>query len=86
MGEFALVEFIALVGTDYITLIEKLKSLNINFKIVDSVSTSHGQVFCGLETEYATMIKLTDAFLAERMRISYIPETLKNKYRNEGVS
>ena len=29
----------------------------------------------------ATMIKLQDPFLAEHMRISYIPEDLKNKYR-----
>jgi hypothetical protein len=34
-----------------------------------------------IEPSFATLLKLKDAELAERMRISYISDELKNKYR-----
>lgn len=35
-----------------------------------------------IKSETATAIKLGNPFLANRMRISYIPDELKDKYRN----
>jgi hypothetical protein len=36
-----------------------------------------------IREEYATVLKLQDHFLAERMRVSSIADDLKNKYRRK---
>lgn len=38
-------------------------------------------VGCKMDAQYATIIKMSDPFLAERMRISYISDELKDRYR-----
>lgn len=84
------VEFIAGV-LDAPLLAEKLKLLGDEFEMVTS-ELEFEQVTSSTYREYlsvsgkitsdtASFIKLSDPFLAERMRISYISDELKNKYR-----
>jgi hypothetical protein len=91
MNEFILVEFIAL-GDDRAILIDKLEKLEGDFQFIkthadydirhDTVINEWYIVFGRIDSMYASMIKLQDPFLSERMRISYISEELKNKYRS----
>ena len=91
MNEFVLVEFIAEYPDNSDLLISKLADLGPDFVIIKE-DDEHEEDEFGARNEwlrvtgmisslYASVIKLRDPFLAERMRISYIPDALKDKYR-----
>jgi len=91
MKEYVLVEFLA-VEEDRNTLIKKLHDLGEDFQFTkddfefetDDAGLSHSnwyRISGRISSMYASVIKLQDSFLAERMRISYIPDELKEKYR-----
>ena len=68
----------------------EIRKLGSEFELIDNNYTSSEdftyhtlQKYCGkISSETATLIKLSNPFLAERMHISYISDELKNKYRN----
>ena len=85
MKEYLLVEFIA-EGDDIEVLEEKLALLGEDFKKekehnYTNYANAVSVIFGRISSIYASVIKLKDPFLAERMRISYIPDELKDKYR-----
>jgi len=88
MNETVLVEFLAKVPEDNMTLIDKM--IRIDYVLIstdiectegDGVTEVWYKVTTRMTAADATAIKLRDKFLAERMRISYIPDELKDKYR-----
>lgn len=92
MKEVILVEFIAGLPIESSLLLKKLSVLPIaEFCIKNSKNFSKADVNGNyvewiivtgeITSAYATIVKLQDPFLAERMRISYIPNELKDKYR-----
>lgn len=91
MNEFVLVEFIASYPDDSDLLLSKLGALGKDFVTIkesdefDEDEDGHRdewlRVTGMISSMYASVIKLQDPFLAERMRISYIPSELKDKYR-----
>lgn len=91
MNEYVLIEFIAEQPTEARLLLEKLLALGEDFKLIgtsdeneedeDGNYSSWVRVSGKISSAYASVIKLQDPFLAERMRISYIPDNLKNMYR-----
>jgi hypothetical protein len=88
MNEYVLVEFIAR-GADQEILRDRLRYLPDvevigtadEYEMDDDSYTEWTRITAKVESQFLSMIKLQDSFLAERMRISYIPEELKNKYR-----
>ena len=87
MQEYIFIEFIVS-EKDAELLSEKLSLLNEDFRIIyDGVKSNSVEIFPfyyfsgHITPEYATFIKLNDSFLSERMRISYISNHEKNKYR-----
>lgn len=89
MKEYVLVEFIA-EGEDRATLVAKLALLGDDFIELKNeyeyehdefATTTWDRVTGKISSIYASVIKLRDPFLADRMRISYIPDELKDKYR-----
>ena len=87
MNEYVLAEFIVDSNESHVLLLIKLKELGNDFQQIDSSEEQDEDgreaiIFRGrMESTIASVIKLHDAFLSERMRISYIPDELKNKYR-----
>ena len=87
MNEYVLVEFVVETTEDHVLLWKKLKELGDDFQYVvtsdeqDEDGRDAVIVNGRMESKIASLIKLQDAFLSERMRISYIPDELKNKYR-----
>ena len=86
MNETVYVEFLCEGHESYI-LIRKLRELDFEQFIVDNDGLRGNDIdWYGvsgrINAQYASLIKLQDSWLAERMRISYIPDELKNKYRN----
>ena len=87
MNEYILVEFIASNEIEDIKLSTILKDLGSEFIYITKTIDTHWdntikiRIKGKITPEYASLIKLTDPFLAERMRISYIPDELKDKYR-----
>jgi hypothetical protein len=85
MKEYVLVEFIA-EGNDKDKLDERLALLGEDFKQERELSyttqTNPIYIVIGrISSLYASVVKLRDPFLAERMRISYISDELKDRYR-----
>ena len=88
MNEYIYVEFLFDMPDSQIGSIE-LRKLGSEFQLLqtsDEFDHGHafhtGQKYCGkISAEAATIIKLSNPFLAERMHISYITDNLKNKYR-----
>jgi len=90
MKEFVLVEFLVS-AEDHPQLLEKFKTLGEDFELIktdyewdgdtDGYVNRWYRMSGRINSAYATIIKLQDPFLAGCMRISYIPEDLKNKYR-----
>jgi len=90
MKEFVFVEFLAK-GNDRDTLINKIENLGEDFQFTkndyeydyenDLAIGEWYRITGRINSMCASIIKLQDPFLAERMRISYIPEDLKDKYR-----
>jgi hypothetical protein len=90
MNKFVLVEFISEGSTDQGILCDKLNNLGDDYIPISSrpdweTGTIYNRpvyrYFGRISSVYASLIKLQDPFLAERMKISYITEDLKNKYR-----
>lgn len=93
MNEYIYVEFAADENNpnDIIILDKKLnKLIEDNFIIIFEVQNigpmSNGSGYiqsavCRMTSEQATLIKLSDSFLAERMHVSYIDDALKDQYR-----
>jgi hypothetical protein len=91
MNEYVLVEFIAERHSDSAVLLGKLNGLGEDFILIrdevereadeDGLYQEWIRVTGKISSAYASVIKLRDPFLADRMRISYIPDDLKNKYR-----
>lgn len=91
MNEFVFVEF--MFTTDERTQgVNEIKALGSDFALITSdfnIDTidarGYGSTFqCisgKIDAGCATVIKLSNKFLSDRMRISYIPDELKNKYR-----
>jgi len=90
MKEYVHVQFIA-TKEERVIIKEKLALLGEDFVPMvmddtydqwpDGVYICYASYSGKISSELATVIKLQDPFLAERMQISYIPEELKNKYR-----
>lgn len=89
MNEFSLVEFFA-AADDVEELKTRLYNLGDDLEIIDYNSeyeTEEGMFYGFLRisgrinTATASVVRLSDPFLSDRMRISYIPNELKDKYR-----
>jgi len=86
MKEYVLVEFVA-EGSERDILLAKLELLEDEFKMQEECAYTHSSpspiyyITGKICAQYASIIKLRDPFLAERMRISYIPDELKDKFR-----
>ena len=91
MKEYVLVEFL-FPGEEYATWNKKLDELDDDFIRLSCVgefeSDDEGyhvneyiRVSGKIRSMYASVIKLQDPYLAQHMRVSYISDTLKNKYR-----
>ena len=95
MKEFIHVQFVAY-GDDIDILTGKLKELGEDFLPIStntdvepeddyyyrSATYPMTMVIGGkISSAVATLIKLQDIILEDRMQVSYIPEELKNKYR-----
>jgi hypothetical protein len=88
--EYVHVQFLA-TAEERVIVKEKLAAFGADFVPIvmddsydqwpDGIYISHASYSGKISSELATLIKLQDPFLAERMQISYIPEELKNKYR-----
>lgn len=92
MNEFVLVEFIATSLTDLETLKDKVyelgedyQHLDDDYEYDDDNSTNIYERWYKLSGRIsamrASLIKLQDPFLADRMRISHISSELKDRYR-----
>ena len=91
VNEYILVEFIAEHPNDATDLMAKLIRLGTDFEWIDKSDdleededgnlSSWIKISGKINSAYASVIKLQDPFLADRMRISYIPDDLKDKYR-----
>jgi len=91
MKEYVLVEFIAGQPHEANLLRQRLLNLGDDFVLIKTSDESETdedgnyaeweRVQGKISSMYASVIKLQDPFLAERMRISYIPDDLKDKYR-----
>ena len=91
MNEYVLVEFIAGIPDEEALLDAIIEDMGPDFvylnKVYESENDEDGnyndwvRVQGKISSEYASLIKLKEPFLAERMRISYIPKDLKDKYR-----
>lgn len=91
MKDQVLVEFVV-EGDDYSILRNKLDELGDDFIRLKSELEFDHDNDSGIESRYirlsglinsdaATALRLSSDFISDRMRISYIPEDLKNKYR-----
>lgn len=90
MKEYILIEFIFLID-EILVWDEKLKNLGddfINlgneFQFSDDAGGSrktYVRVTGKINSLYASIIKLQDPYLAEHMKISYIPDEIKDRYR-----
>lgn len=86
MKEFVLVEFLISDNEEY----KLLETLGDDFVLLtvkdewerdDDFSDTYKRVTGKINSMTASMIKLQTPRLADRMRISYISDELKNKYR-----
>ena len=92
MNEFVLVEFlftcgqgeqgmqaIKALGNDFIQIASDLDGFNSDDRgYVTTYRLTKGKI----SSQTATVIKLSNKFLSDRMRISYISDELKDKYRS----
>ena len=90
MKEFIHVEFL-FKGDEFSTWVQKIRALGEDFVQYanhnefetdeDGVTERYVRLSGRMESALATVIKLQDPYLAERMRVSYISDSLKDKYR-----
>lgn len=91
MNEYVFVEFIAGEPLESARLKDELGKLGKDFMQVNFQNENEEdedgnyyewvRIQGKISSQYASVIKLQNTFLAERMRISYIPNDLKDKYR-----
>ena len=92
MNDFVLVEFIFELS-EYVSANLMLESLGDDFvpiKVTDEWETEgegryideYIRISGRINSHTASIIKLQNPYLAGKMRISYIPDDLKNKYRS----
>jgi len=90
LKEFVLVEFLAYGISHEQLLKSKLDRLGADFETLkehaeweDEESTAETwlRITGKINSEVASLIKLQDKFLSDRMRVSCIPEDMKDKYR-----
>jgi len=82
MNETVLVEFVASSETEFFDMMIRINSLGNDFQLISGRDTYNFTKVSGkITSEFAVIIRLKEPFLAERMRISYIPDELKDKYR-----
>jgi hypothetical protein len=90
LKEFVLVEFLVNGVGDEQLLKSKLDGLGADFETLkehaeweDEESTAETwlRITGKINSEVASLIKLQDRFLSDRMRVSCIPEDMKDKYR-----
>lgn len=91
MNEYVLVEFLAGIPNEEALLDKCIEEMGPDFvylnKVYESEHDEDGnyadwvRVQGKISSQYASILKLQSPFLAERMRISYISEELKSKYR-----
>jgi hypothetical protein len=62
----------------------ELITSDVDFEIGDDYGnfTPHWRITGKINAEKATMLKLGDPYVRDRMRVSYISDELKNKYRS----
>lgn len=94
MKEYIHAQFVA-VGDDIDVLAEKLKALGSDWRPIATVTDTDPTEYYyntviypktmtvggKIHSACATLIKLRDPFLADRMEVSYISDELKDKYR-----
>jgi hypothetical protein len=89
MKEFVLIEFI-FTDDEYIAELQKLHDLGEDFEYLSKLDeptddprsdNQYVRITAKISSQTATLIKLQNPALAGKMRISYIPDELKNKYR-----
>ena len=90
MKEYIYVEFL-ITWTEKETLFEELDKLGDDFRWIGhkyrpTYETSFKECWAisgEINSQYASVIKLQNPFLSDRMKISYITDELKDKYRND---
>jgi len=80
MNDFILVEFVYQ-EHEFQDVMSRLSAFTDDTSIVSNVVSSISILTYKMSAETSTVIKLSDSFLSERMRVSYIPDELKDKYR-----
>lgn len=84
MNEYVCVEFC---DTDWVRLKAELDSLDVCLMNTPGTFVRHfvdiTTVTGKISSEQATVIKLSNTYLAERMRVSYISDELKDRYRRK---
>lgn len=91
MNEFVLVEFF-IDAAERVAFLEKLESYGDDFQLIKTdveyeldnnlcISDFYIRVSGRISSMRASLIKLQDTELADRMKVSYIPSSLKDKYR-----
>jgi len=68
-------------GINLLEKFEKEGKLEILSSVSGIFADRPGIISVKIDPLFATVLKLQSAFLAERMRISYISDELKDKYR-----
>ena len=91
MNEYVFVEFLAGKHDESARLCNELTQLGSEFVLINILHENEQdedgnfaewlRIEGKMNSQYASVLKLQNVFLAERMRVSYIPEELKNKYR-----
>lgn len=84
MNEFILVEFIS-DENDAGLLISKIDQLDKEefqkMVTLTNLGSSGCRIYGKINSTYATIIKLQDPYFTNHMRVSYISDELKDKYR-----
>jgi hypothetical protein len=90
MKEYIHVEFL-FIGDEFSIWFDKIQALGEDFVKYthhheidtdeDGFTERYVRFVGKMESELAAVIKLQDPYLAQHMRVSYIPDTLKDKYR-----
>ena len=79
INPFDTAAFIVTLGADF-----DLITSDLDFEIDDGYGnfTPYWRITGKISAEKATMLKLGDLYVRDRMRVSYISDELKNKYRS----
>lgn len=91
MNELILVDFIATYPDDSAILFDKIYKMGKNVVVIsendefeedeDFDRKEWIRITVNINSTYASFIKLSDKFLADRMHVYYIPSAMKDKYR-----